>query len=361
MWRSIFASFVFLHGVIHFIGVAKVLGINNHTPITQAIAKPAASIWFLTALLFLAAAILFLLKKDIWLLLSVAAIVLSQFLILSVWKDAKLGTIPNVLILLVVILSFGSWQFEKRYRNEVQIGLQCIKQVKPSLLTEADLLPLPLPVQRYLKYAGVVNKPNVLNVKIEFVGQMRQKGKEWFPFTSEQYNFFNVPTRLFFMKAKMFGITVPGFHSYKNGKASMQIKPFGLLPMVSEKDGILNKAETVTVFNDMCLLAPATLIDKRIAWTAIDDQNARAVFTINDISITATLCFNDIGQLINFVSDDRYEIGDKKRYRFSTPVSNYQNFNGYNLPAYGEALWHYPEGAFTYGRFNIKAIKYNTE
>ena len=50
-----------------------------------------------------------------------------------------------------------------------------------------------------------------------------------------------------------------------------------------------------------------------------------------------------------------------KKYMFSTPVSNYQSFNGYNILMYGEAIWHYPEGEFVYGRFNVISVDYNIE
>lgn len=40
-------------------------------------------------------------------------------------------------------------------------------------------------------------------------------------------------------------------------------------------------------------------------------------------------------------------------------VSNYKNFNGHNLGSFGEAIWHYPDGKFTYGKFSLKDIKYN--
>jgi hypothetical protein len=68
--------------------------------------------------------------------------------------------------------------------------------------------------------------------------------------------------------------------------------------------------------------------------------------------------------LINFVSDDRFYSPTGKTYekvRWSTPVSNYKNTNGYNLPTYGEAVWNFPEEDFTYAKFNIKEIQYNPE
>ncbi len=66
-----------------------------------------------------------------------------------------------------------------------------------------------------------------------------------------------------------------------------------------------------------------------------------------------------MGQLINFISDDRYAVGDMKQYRFSTPLKNYTEINGFNIWQYGETIWHYPEGEFVYGKFRLKSIEYN--
>ena len=91
----------------------------------------------------------------------------------------------------------------------------------------------------------------------------------------------------------------------------------------------------------------------------MDELTAKATFTNHGISITATLYFNTEGQLVNFISEDRWAVADMKQYPFSTPVSNYRNINGYNLPTYGEAIWHYPDGEFIYGKIEIKDIECN--
>lgn len=269
-----------------------------------------------------------------------------------------------LLILVIVVIGLLTWSFnhfEQEYHRDVQLALQQNKAPASDLLLEKDLKHLPAPVQRYLRYVGVVNQPKVKNVRIVFKGQMRDKGKDWFPFRSEQYNGFEKYTRLFFMKGKMFGLTVPGYHAYQNGTASMRIKLFGLFPIVSIKGQELFKAETVTIFNDMCLLAPATLIDSRITWETIDDLTAKATFTNEGVSIQATLYFNAKGQLVNFISDDRYAVSDMKRYRFSTPVSGYKKFKGFEVMSFGEAVWHYPDGEFVYGKFELQEIEYNVE
>jgi hypothetical protein len=139
----------------------------------------------------------------------------------------------------------------------------------------------------------------------------------------------------------------------------MDIKLFGLFSVVKQEGDVMNKAETVTLFNDMCLMAPATLIDKHIEWQAIDSNSAKAVFTNHGIAISATLYFNKQGQLVDFTSNDRTAVADMKQYPFSTPAKDYKNINGVNIPGYGEAVWHYPDGKFTYGIFRLKEIEYN--
>ena len=355
MLKYLFAFIILIHGFIHFMGFAKAFHFGNMTQLTKEISKPLGLFWLLTAFLFIATTILFLLKKDAWIFVALAAVIISQILIFAIWKDAKFGSIANVIILVAALLNYGSYRFEKGYQKDVKENLQRTNRLKTDLLMETDLLPLPEPVQRYLKYAGVLNKPKLKNIRIAFEGQMREKGKDFFPFTCVQYNFFDEPTRLFFMKAKMKGITVPGYHKYSNATAMMDIRLFGLFAVVKKSGKDMDQAETVTLFNDMCLMAPASLIDKRIIWQAIDSNSAKATFTNHAITISAILYFNTQGQLIDFISNDR----DVNHYAFTTPVSNYKSINGINIMTYGETIWHYPDGKFVYGKFNLKEVEYN--
>jgi len=359
MLKYFFALIMLIHGLIHFMGFAKAFGYENISQLTKHISKPIGFLWLCTATSFVVATILFLSKKESWPYIAVVAIIFSQILIITVWKDAKFGTIANVIILLVVIAALASQHFELQFRKDVKNSLHQTNSISADLLTEADIQSLPQAVQKYLRYSGAINQPKVKNVKVVFEGEMRDKGKDWFTFQTVQYNFYDEPTRLFFMKAKMFGIMVPGYHNYQNATASMAVKLFGLFPVVQASGNEMNKAETVTVFNDMCLLFPASLIDKRIQWESIDSKSAKATFTNGTNKITATLYFNDSGQLTNFISDDRYAISEMKQYRFSTPVKDYKLINGRKIPTCGQAVWHYPEGEFIYGKFYLKTIEYN--
>jgi len=145
------------------------------------------------------------------------------------------------------------------------------------------------------------------------------------PIKSQQYNFFDEPSRFFYIKAKMFGIPFDGLHVYSGNEATMQIKVASMFQVVDAKGEKMNHGETVTVLNDMYLMTPATLISETIRWEPIDSHSVKAFYTNDKITVTAILIFNQIGELIDFISEDRYYCEDGKTYlsyKCSTPISN---------------------------------------
>jgi hypothetical protein len=343
-------------------GFAKAFNYAEMSQLTQPISKSQGVIWLITTLLFLATIPIFLLRKDWWWLVGFVAISASQYLIFTTWQDAKFGTIANLIILIAVFIGYGQWSFSKSYKDEVKIGLSQTANLPEEILTENDIQNLPELVQKYLSYTGSIGKAKVNNFKVKFDGKIRKNEEsEWMPFTSEQYNFQESAKRLFFMDAVMKHLSVAGFHSFKNGQAFMDIRLLSLFKVQYQDGEEMNVAETVTFFNDMSCMAPATLIDKRIKWLEADKDKVKAEFTNNNITITAWLYFNEKGELINFVSDDRYAADAGKRLRWSTPIKDYKEMNGRMIPGYAEAVYTYPTGDSAYGTFSFTEIEYNAK
>lgn len=356
--KFIIGFLLLIHGLIHLIGFIKAFQIAEISQFSQSIPKPMGIFWLFASILFLLVFFLFLIKMEYWGFIAIIAVILSQTLIFIHWQDAKFGTIINIIILIITILTLATFNFENTYKKDVINIIETIN-FNEELIAQKDIDSLPPVIQKYLHYVGLLGKPKIKNVKITFEGAMRDKGGDWFLFISEQYNFMESPARLFFMKAKIKGMPTVGYHVYKKNEASMLIKVLSLFPVINISEKEMYPTETVTYFNDLCLFAPGALIDKKIQWELIDNTSVKAIFTNKNTTISAVLYFNETGQLIDFVSNDRYSINDMKTYQFSTPVKNYKAINGYNLPTYGEAIWHYPDGDFVYGKFNIKSIEYN--
>lgn len=361
MYRVVLGILLLAHGLIHFMGFMEAFEPGLSQQITKQTSLPAGIAWMITALLFVAAAAFKAFRNNYWWAPALLAVILSQILIINTWADAKYGTIANLAILLACVVFMGEFFFERRFQKDVEAALEKSTISGAAIITEADLAHLPAAVQRYLRFAEVVGKPRLHNMRVAFKGDMRSKKKNWFPFHSVQYNSFDAPARYFFMKGKMFGIEVPGYHRFEDGKASMDIRLFGLIRVMYQSGPIMNQSETVTLLNDMCLMAPAALIDKRIRWKEVDSVTAEATFTLQDIAVTARLSFDHAGKLINFESHDRYEVNEMKKLPWLTPCSNYKKMNGVMLASKGEAVYQYPDGAFTYGVFNLQSLAYNVQ
>lgn len=251
----------------------------------------------------------------------------------------------------------------KSFNFEVRSALDQSMELKTKILSESDIQNLPPIVQKYIRTTGFIGKEKVKNFRAEFNGGFRTSSREKFsPLHSVQYNFYHEPLRLFYMVARKMGIPAVALHVYRKQTVSMLIKVLGIFKVTEAKGREMDKGETVTFLNDMCFLAPATLIDKNISWEEIDNTTVEAHFRNGNIDISATLYFKENGELINFVSNDRYETTDGKtfqNYTWLTPVTGYSMKNGHYLPASARIIYKRPDEDFCYGEFNLQKIEYN--
>lgn len=368
--RWAFVVVIAIHAIIHLLGFAKAFGLAEAPQLTQAISPPLGVLWLLATLALLATLVALFAWPSWWWAIGSAALVLSQVSIASSWSDAKFGTVANIILFVGVVYGFlteGPPSFRAAYDAEAAAGLARLSgRAPPRPIDEADLAPLPSPVQRYLRATGALGQPPVLGYRLRFRGRIRGGPSEPFmEFEAVQQSFTDPPARLFLMSASRFGVPVQAFHRFVGPSATMQVKLAGLVGLVDARGAIMDRSETVTLFNDMCMLAPGSLLSPNIAWEPLDDRRARARFTKGGQTISATLYFDEQGLLTNFVSDDRSRASSDGRtftpLRFSTPLRDYRRYGPVRLASHGEARWHAPapEGEFAYGEFELLEISYD--
>ncbi|HTY58187.1 MAG TPA: DUF6544 family protein [Bacteroidota bacterium] len=355
---------IVVHGLIHLLGFVKGFHLADVDRLTLPVSRISGVFWLLAALLFLSASVLLMLDIRSWWVAAVPALLLSQYLIVRSWSDAKFGTVANLLILVPLVVAVAGALpsgFAHRFRTEAEQRLS--RSQDTSVVTMGDLERLPLPVRKYLVYVGAVGKPRVHNVRALFRGSMKMSvDAGWLDISSMQYNWFDDRTRLFYITSSIFGVPFDGLHMYVGNNATMQIRVASMFQVADAKGEKMTRGETVTLFNDMCFIAPPSLIDTSIQWKSLDSLSAEARFTNRGNTITALLSFNEKGELTNFISGDRYLSSDGKTYEsypWSTPVSDYREFDGRKVAWYGEAAWLMPKGEFTYARFHLQEIEYN--
>jgi hypothetical protein len=239
-------------------------------------------------------------------------------------------------------------------------------RVGPSLV-DADLADLPTPVRTYVRRSGAVGRPRVTTLRARIHGRIRSGvDAPWMPFTGEQVDRFGpTPTRLFRIDASRAGLPVDVLHVYDGGSATMRVRLCSLVPLVAATGEQLHHTETVTVFNDLCVLAPAALVDAPIAWEVLDAHRVRGTYAVRDERVRADLVFDDAGDLVDFVSDDRRRLApdgvSSTVQRWSTPLGPYRSFGGRRIAASGDGCWHAggDEGTFAYIEFAVDDIRYD--
>lgn len=359
MLRLLIPLLAMLHGVIHLLGTAKAFQWDDIQSLTRPVTRVAGIGWAIACILFIVSGILQWNENRLSWIPLFPAVLLSQWLIIIQWTDAKSGTLPNIILLVAAISMFAHWRYYQSYSRDVHIVQQQSPVYVSGKLVDQDIAHLPIPVQRYIRYAGCIGQPRVSSFRVNFKGRIRSKGGSWMSFTSEQQNFLYPPTRLFWMEAMMKGLPVDGYHRYRSGMASMDIRLLSLFKVQYAAGDEMNIAETITFFNDLCIMAPAALTDSRIRWESVNGDTVQAAFTNGKITVKATLLFAADGRLLNFISDERFNTQEGKRMRWATPLKTYAGMNGYRLGVEADLVYTYPETDFVYGEFRMTDLVYN--
>ena len=176
-----FAILISLHGLIHLLGIWK----GFHPSATflpgETIVALSRSFSLLTKVMFatgcagfLVAAAGVLFGAQWWWKPAIITIILSQVLIVLFWKEAKWGTIANVLILLPSVVAFATQKFETGVNREVD-SLLSAPPAAHYKITSDHLAKLPASVQKWLVSSGVVGQEIVQFVRLKQSGFMRLK------------------------------------------------------------------------------------------------------------------------------------------------------------------------------------------
>lgn len=263
----------------------------------------------------------------------------------------------------IAFLALPTPGLRRAFHDDVRQALKCVNPARP-VISDAHLMRLPDPVRRYLRGVGVVGQPPVANFRVRLHGRIRSAAdSRWMPLRAEQYTFVRERKRFFYLTSSMFGAPVQGYHRYADGSASMDIRVGGVIPVVSLTGPEMFQSETVTFLNDMCLIAPAALLDPVLVWEELDGGGVGVRFVNAGVAVRAELSFNSSGELIDFVSDDRYRASRNgalmTKLRWSTPVGSYRAFGPLRIWSGGEARWHTSNGHFPYIELELDDVEYN--
>jgi len=280
--RIAFVIIIGLHGLIHLLGFAKAFGLAEIRELTQLVSKPMGALWLLSAVLFLATGLVYTTGSSHWWLLGIAATLISQVLIAYFWKDAKFGTLPNVLILLVSVIAYADFSIAKTVRTEVDHVLTQMDHSTSEVITERTIADLPMPVQKWLRHSGMIGKQDIHSVRLTQKALMKMKPdqKEWSHAEAEQYFTTHPPASIWTVRLQMMPfVEVVGRDKFQEGKGEMLIKILSLLPIVNSKNNDKTNMGTLQRYLGEIVWFPSAATSPYIVWEGIDDLSAKATMT----------------------------------------------------------------------------------
>lgn len=251
----------------------------------------------------------------------------------------------------------GGRAFARLVREDVRALQDRASSEEVKLVSEEMLVGLPEPVQRYLRYTGVVGKPFVRRAQLRQSGRMLLgRGQPWVPLKAEEWYAVQPPG--FVWDATLFVGPLPVVRArdmYRAGEGHMLIKVASAFTVADAKGEELDQGEMMRYLNEMMWFPSAFLADN-VSFEALDATSARVTLTDHGRRVTATLFFDADGRLSEF-EGRRYADGELETW--SVPVTAYGELAGLNLPTRCKAVWKLARGDEDYIEVTVTELHHD--
>lgn len=356
--RYAYIFIMVIHGLIHLIGWFKAMGWAENSPISAPISKSVGGFWALAAILLVSYVVIYGLKMPESWMLGLAALLLSQTLIIMYWADARYGTIINVMLLIVVLFSCGEWQFQRQARQAEKSLMEGLSKPIHNL---SDTAHLPPPVKKWIARSGVLDKPRMTHGEIRQQLQLKTSTdqKTFYPATAQQITRIGTPGFMWQVEVEMNPVLwMRGRDSYQDGEGTMNIWLNSLIPVVHESGPKIDEGAMQRFLGEMVWF-PQQALHPYIAWETIDEARARATMNWGGVQASGVFTFGREGDFTRFEAMRYYgadPAGDSIPWILT--VQSYDEFEGVRVPSKLEATWQLASGDWTWLKMEVKKIKY---
>ncbi len=353
-----------IHGIIHLLGFLKAFGISEFNAISQPISKQFGLIWLIAFILFIASVILFLNQYNYWWAIGFLAVFISQFLIIAYWKDAKFGTILNLVILVSTLIAYSTFSFKKKVNIETAQMLARSKTSQTRIVSEQMILDLPIIVQKWLLNSGMVGNEFIKSVFLEQDAQLllKPEQKEWNNAKAVQYFTIEPPAFNWSVSLKINPlINVVGRDKFESGKGEMTIKLLSLIPVINARNNEKVNQATLQRYLAEIVWFPSAAISPYINWETIDDNSAKATMNYNETKGSGVFHFDENGNFKKFIAMRYKDAKDTEPTEWIVTATKSELRNGINIPVETKVDWKLDSGDWTWLKLKITNIKYNVQ
>ena len=361
--RIVFLIFILIHALIHIMAFLKAFELAELKEFTSPVSKPMGLIWFAAFIILSAAAIFHFFNNPYWWVLGLIGAVLSQILIFQFWSEAKYGTIPNVLILLVAIIACFQFYLDKSIQKEISYVLDESVIPKSKIISKDMLVDLPSPVQNWLENCGIMGKPAIGNVQMEQLFEIKLKPdqKIWYSTKAKQYITANPPSFVWTAHMQVMPLLyASGRDKFIDGKGEMLFKLLSIFPVANDGNNPEINEAALQRFLGEIVWIPSAALEKHIKWEAIDNNSAKATLSYQGASGSGIFTFNEKGEVEKYTAMRYMGSGpDAKKFEWYIDIAENKEMNGVIVPNKCSATWVLPSGEWTWTEIEVLKINFN--
>jgi len=268
-----------------------------------------------------------------------------------------------VIVIFILFITISKILFDKKVVKEVGMLTEEGSKFQSKTFSFNDLEGLPEPVQRYFKYALRDGQEHIKFVRLKQVGEFRMKENQpWMPIKAEQYFTTEDPAFIWRVKFTMAPfIWIEGRDMYYQGKGNMLIKLLSTITVANAAGSEMDISTLIRFLAEAPWFPTALLPSDYIEWKEIDSNSARVVIKDKGYTASGIFTFNEKGEIIKFVTNDRYMEADGKYFKeqWAGYYRNYQEIEGMKIPTEGEVEWNLSDKDLSYAKLKITDIQYN--
>lgn len=359
--RNLFAVIMLLHGVIHVLGFLNAFEISwidqslFSTRYSDTSRKILGVIWLSTAIIFIIALVMYLLKSSQWWFFSLIAIAMSQILIFLFWKDARFGTLANLILLFPTLLSMGSHSFQKIIDEDTRTLTDAIKPYVAQSISAEHMKQLPGLISKYLERVGVQGSAPISQLHVYQECRLRTKpDADWIEGKATHFAVTNAPGFVWHLKADDGKMSLEGRDLYQGGDGKMLIKAYSLIPVVNVQSAEIGHSASIRFLSEM-IWYPTAMLNEYVTWKPLNESQVEATLHDGKNNVQAIFHFNEEGLIAKVTAERYYETGDRpvlKPWEAQIDTDSYRSFDGILIPTRAKLIWYLDDGPFHW--FDLK-------
>jgi len=222
-----------------------------------------------------------------------------------------------VIVIILLFITINRILFDKKVTKEIDILTKEGIKAQSKTFNFNDLEGLPEPVQRYFKYALRDGQEHIKFVRLKQIGEFKMKENQpWMPIHAEQYFTTEDPAFIWRVKLAMAPfIWIEGRDMYYQGRGNMLIKLLSTITVADAAGSEMDISSLIRFLAEAPWFPTALLPSDYIEWKEIDSNSARVVIKDKGYIASGIFTFNEKGEIIKFVTNDRYREVDGKYFK----------------------------------------------